>query len=197
MTDDTTADERERRVKERRVKERLPDWVAGRLDGEAAGEIERAVAADADLAEEAELLRRLAEATPVAPVGLADRITAAVLGTGERAERSGGDVATLRGGRGDAGGTDDARERDGATEVGRGRESRWLLAAAATVVLALGSVEVVERSFGAGADGSLEEVAFGEAQAPVSTDEEFVAGAPVLEALSDEALRALLAELEG
>lgn len=159
-----------------RVKELLPDWVAGRLDAPGAREVAEAVARDEELAAEAELLESLLAARAEPPRELESRIRAAV--------------------REDHG---DARPapRRARWSWGDLRVPRWAVAAAAVAVVGLGTVEIVNRQWTVTEPSDLEQVALEDTPSPWVSDDGLVAGAPVLDELSDEALTSLLEELGG
>jgi hypothetical protein len=157
-------------VKRDQIQDRLPEWVAGRLDPEDARRVRDAVEADVELQAEADLLRSLRRTRPEVPPGLEDRILSAV--TGSRSTGVSG------------GGTDH-----------RWEIPRWVMAAAAALVVALGTLDVATRRSDPGLDPYA--VAL---EAPPGTwqdDDGVVAGAPVLDGLSDQALDDLLREMGG
>jgi anti-sigma factor RsiW len=171
------------------IVDRLPDWVAGRLADTEAGGLADHVATCRDCAAETELLRSLVATRTSAPPELAQRIVSAAL-----AER--------------------ARAPQAAPRVGRARASFWRLApawglpAAAVLVLAIGTTVVSHRSATvAQPDSTLSPVAAALADVPVDddagvesvsiADDGVVAGAPVLDQLSDDNLAALLQEMGG
>lgn len=165
-----------------RIEDLLPDWVAGRLDGAAARAVERAVAESPRFSKEVELLERLLAARPEPPRDLGGRIIRAV-------HRDARTTSPVPGGR---------------TEVRTIGEAlrthhlpRWALAAAALAALTFGSLEVVERRGARGVETSLEEVALDDVPSPWASGDGYLAGAPVLDDLPDEALSTLLAELDG
>lgn len=163
-----------------RVRDELADWIGGRLAPARDEVVRRAVQADPDLAAEADLLRAVAAGRPPAPEGLAVRIAAAVL-----RDRRGPEAPTVavRGGR-------DRRAWPGA--------SGWALAAAAVLVLALGTLELVDRT-GTGSTAEVDAlvVALEGPHTPWVADDGTVAGAAVLGGLSEEALASLLEEMGG
>ena len=156
---------------------RLPELAHGRGESETQ-EVYEHLESCANCRDEWEIVRLLVEAGPAAvPSALEARLTAAV--------------------RGDAGRTGDGRS------VRRTRSvPTWRLAAAAGVILAVATPILVDRM----ADqptGLLDETeitaALGDRlPSPWLDDEEgIVAGAPVLDGLSDEALEQLLEEMGG
>ena len=160
------------------ARDRLPEWIAGRLDAEEAEAVAGAVARDPDLGEEARLLRALAATRAEAPEGRAERIRRAVRDDPAAAPW----IAPVR-------------------APGRRRSPRfawalpaWGWAAAAVATVAFGTVLAVE---GRRVGDDPGRTAFGTAGSPWVTDDVVVAGAPVLEDLSDEMLQALLEELGG
>jgi len=165
------------------IEDRLPDWVAGRLPEGEAARIAAAVEGDLELEREAELLRELRAAAPAPPDDLADRIVAAA-----RAERSPG----VRPGGPRTSGTE--RWNGGRPERRRWRPGGPLsVLAAAVLVLVIGTV-LVERG---GAPSAATDGVFDELPGPGLGEPSIVAGAPMLDDLSDEELTALLEELEG
>ena len=154
------------------VVDRLPDWVAGRLDASSAARLSAHVAACARCAAEAELVRGLRAARPIAPAGLASRI----------ADAARADVGRARG-----------------SAVRRRLAPAWALSAAAVLVLAVGTSVLMDRS-----ETPAEPEATEMAGLTVDddagvwiADDALVAGAPVLEELSDDDLAALLEEMGG
>ncbi len=148
------------------LSDRLPDWVAGRLAPEEGERVAVHVRSCAECAAQAALLRGLFEGRPPAPPGLAERI-AGGLGSGEIA---------------------------GATRRPRRVWPVWATSAAAVLVLAVGSL-----LFGGddrtGEPDRLGQVAVDDAGVWIA-DDGVVAGAPLLDELSDETLAALLEEME-
>ena len=167
------------------VMDLLPDHVAGRLS-EAQSEAVRAYLEDcAECRAEAALLEALAEAPPVAPPpGLEDRVVAAALDAQRRQSGVGGG------------------EGPGVTAIRRRGVPSWAMGAAAVLVLALGTPLLMDRM--SDSEGGLgDPVAsvseeFEEPDATVWASEDgLIAGAPVLETLTDEELALLLEEFEG
>lgn len=158
------------------IREALPDWVGGRLDPEQAEAVERAVRHDDDLRTEVELLRALSEGRDAVPAGLRDEIVAAV-----------------------------TRDRKGMSNRGalrpplRWTVPAWAVGAAAVLALALGLRTMVDRpNPGEAADEAdgLAAVLEG-GYTPWVADDGTVAGAPLLDGLSEEDLASLLEELGG
>jgi anti-sigma factor RsiW len=147
----------------------LPDWVAGRLDGAGADAVAAHVAGCARCAADADVLRALRASRPAVPADLASRIA--------RAARTGADAA----------------------EAPRPRIRRlaptWALSAAAVLALAVGTTVLLDR--GAPVELELAEVAVEEEAGELISDDVVVAGAPVLEELSDDDLAALLEDMGG
>lgn len=168
------------------IREALPDWIGGRLEERRAEAVGRAVEADPDLRAEADLLRSVAAGRTPAPEGLDVRIAAAVL----RDQR----------GSGDRRGSGAAVLSDG-VERGRWlgvRTPVWALAAAAALVLVLGTFELVDRAGTAGgAEMDALLAAMSSPHTPWVADDGTVAGAAVLDGLSEEALASLLEEMGG
>lgn len=162
------------------IRDLLPDWIGGRLEPSLAGEMERAVALDEDLQAEAALLRSLAAGREPVPAGLDTRITARVIR--ERHAPAGRVLAPARHFRASR----------------RWWTQKWVVAAAAMLVLALGTFEVADRvGLGRSTDVDALSAALESAGTPWMADDGTVAGAPVLDGLSDEALASLLEELGG
>jgi anti-sigma factor RsiW len=148
------------------TKDLLPALAAGRLEPGDRARVGAHARSCEDCAAELATLRLLVESRPELPRPLADRIA--------------GEVA-----KGLARPTPDRR-----------RLPRWALAAAAGVVLALGTPSLLQRMGSDGTDvgAELDDEVFPTAwlsEAPL------IAGAPLLDGLSDEALARLLEEMEG
>lgn len=162
----------------------LADWIAGRLEAGRAEEVRRAVAADPGLGAEAAVIRAVAAGQPPVAEGLDVRIAAAVLkdrrGQG-RAE------STLPGG------------GRGAAPSRYIRMPQWaLVAAAAALVLALGSWGLMDRTrIDAGAPMESLVGALLGPHTPWVADDGTVGGAPILGDLSEEVLANLLEEMGG
>jgi hypothetical protein len=158
------------------IQDQLPDLAAGRLgEAERAG-VEVHLRGCAACSEAFETLCLLAAAPVEAPAGLEGRIQAAV--------RSGSAAAPLA----------DARPSTGRARPGQRR--RWMapvwgLAAAAAVALLMG------RTLLPSADSEPDLLAMADGEIPVLlADDAMVAGALVLDGLSDDDLALLLEELE-
>lgn len=160
------------------LRDQLPDWVAGRLEGERAAALARAVEADPDLRAEADLLRVLRAGRADVPDGLDVRIAAAVL----RDRRGSPAPAILQ----------TARPRWWSGVWG----PAWAVAAAAALVLFLGTWELVDRT-GAPEEVNAVVTALEGRHTPWVADDGTVAGAAVLDGLSEEALASLLEEMGG
>lgn len=184
-----------------RLREALPDFIGGRLEAPRAEEVRRAVEADPELQAEAELLRTLAAARADVPEGLEVRIAAAVLrerrgGMSSRAEESAA--------RGPSDGST-GRLRDRPAVGGRASwlgAGGWVVAAAAVLVLALGTRELMDRAGAgsAGAPGTEVESLVSALESPHTpwvADDGTVGGAVVMGGLSEEALASLLEEMGG
>lgn len=147
---------------------RLPDWTSGSLtDAESALVAEHLDVCE-DCSAQASVLGALFVARPEAPAGLAERIARAARVQAHAVPRAGVKHAWHR--------------------------PAWALPAAAVFLLAVGTTilfrdpQMIEMASALG-DGPLEE-------SPIwVTDDGAVAGAPVLDDLSDEALTALVDEL--
>lgn len=162
------------------IRDRLPDWATGRLEAEEAERVASAVERDAELRAEAEVVRLLAESRPEVPTNLGADIREAVdadLQVAGEPERQRGPKA--------------APWSKRAVGV-----PRWALAAAATAVIALGTLEVMRGANGTSIDDAFL-VTLEESPSPWVSDDGRVARAPVLNDLSDEALASLLEELGG
>lgn len=158
------------------VRDRLPEHVTGRLAGEEAGRMESHLRSCAGCAGEADLLAALMTTRAQAPEALADRIRRAVL---DERPSAGGRPAT----------SPVARRWLGVP--------RWALAAAAALVLALGTGLFWHDVTQGSGEGPLARVALDPVPETWMDDEAVVAGAPVLDALTEEALQVLLEEMEG
>lgn len=158
------------------VRDRLPEHVTGRLAVDEAGPMASHLRSCPGCAAEADLLAALLTTRAEAPVGLADRIRRAVL---------------------------DERPPAGARPATSPSTRRWLgvprwaLAAAAALVLALGTGLFWHDVTPGSGEGPLARVALDPVPETWMDDEAVVAGAPVLDALTEEALQALLEEMEG
>lgn len=158
------------------IREALPDWVGGRLEPERAEAVERAVGRDDDLRTEADLLRALSEGRDTVPAGLRDEIVAAV--TRDRKDTS---------------------NRGALRPPLRWTVPAWAVGTAAVLALALGTRMIVDRpNPGEGTDetDALAAVLEG-GYTPWVADDGTVAGAPLLDGLSEEDLASLLEELGG
>jgi len=148
--------------------ERLPEWVARRLPSEEAAALAEHVRACPDCAAEARVIRALVGARPDAPAGLAVRVSAAL-----RREP----VA-------------------GSPRSSHSRLRRWPAWAASAAVLALAAGSYL---LGTGDRSNID--GLGQFQAEGGSvwisDDGIVAGAPVLDELSEDALTALLEEMGG
>lgn len=153
------------------ARERLPDHVTGRLSDEELRRSDDHLRACSGCAAEAELLEALLGSRAEPPPGLASRIRGAVLH-----DRTPGGAAP-----GDA--------------PSRGPGRGWL-AAAAGLVLALGLGLLWQEVVPGPAEGPLARVALDPVPETWMDDEAVVAGAPVLDDLDDDALLALLEEME-
>ena len=150
--------------------DRLPDWAAGRLpEAEAAGVAAHVQRCAGCAGEVAVLEALLTSGPPPVPAGLAEQIV--------RAARR--PVA-----------------EDALPSTGRSRWISWALPAAAVLALALGTTLFQGRN-GNDAASRLGEFPVEEGTGVWTADEGAVAGAPLLEGLSDEALAMLLEELGG
>jgi anti-sigma factor RsiW len=150
------------------MKDLLPEWVRREL-----GESDRAVvtahvSSCESCSEDVELLRRIQAAAFSTPVSLASKIKSAV-------------AAEI--------------ESDIGVEGGwAGRFARWRLPAAATVVLALGTALIWQRTQALPEVGPLGQDPFAVVW---PSDDADVAGVPMLADLSDQDLELLLEELGG
>ncbi|HEX9884908.1 MAG TPA: hypothetical protein VGA70_00395 [Longimicrobiales bacterium] len=163
-----------------RAKELLPDWVTGRLSDEEARAVEARARAEPALQVEAELLRTLAAARPEAPDWLGQRVRLAVREAVEEAAPG--------------------RQRASWPGVLRLpiRTPVWGWAAAAVIAaLALGTNLMVDGPPHETTDPVVGALALERAPILWGEDDGFVAGAPLLSGLSDEALESLLRELGG
>ena len=148
--------------------DRLPDWASGRLtDAESALVAEHLDGCE-DCSAQESVLGALFVARPEAPAGLAERIARAARVQAYAVPRAGVKRAWYR--------------------------PAWALPAAAVLVLAVGTTILFRASQVIEVASALGEVPLEESQIWI-TDDGVVAGAPVLDDLSDEALATLLEEL--
>lgn len=163
--------------------DRLPDWAAGRLSADDAEAVRSHVDGCATCREAWEVVRLLAEAGPrPVPAGLEARLRTAVREAAEGAE-----PRPLRRGSG--------------AGVRPWRVPSWGLAAAAGIVLAVATPVLVERMGDSAAatvdDAEVVTAVADRLPSPWLDDEGIVAGAPVLDDLTDEDLERLLEEMGG
>ncbi len=150
------------------VKDLLPESIRRELEESERAVVAAHVASCASCSEEVELLRRIQAAAVTAPTSHASEIKSAV------AAEMGSDAGV---------------------EYGQtGRRDRWRLAAAATVALALGTALIWQRAQALPEVGPLGQDPFA---AVWPSDDDDVAGVPMLADLSDEQLALLLEELGG
>ncbi len=150
------------------VKDLLPEWVRSELTEGDRARVSQHISSCASCAEEVEFLKRIQAAAFVTPASLASEISSAL--AAEMASSAG-------------------------AGYGRGRRfAGWRLPAAATVVLALGTGVIWQRMQALPEVGPLGQDPFAVVW---PTDDEDVAGVPMLEDLSDEDLALLLEELGG
>ena len=148
--------------------DRLPDWASGRLDDAESALVVAHVAVCADCSAQASVLGTLFAARPEAPAGLAERIA--------RAARV------------------QAHAVPGAGTKRAWRRPAWALSAAAVLVLAVGTTLFLRAPQMLEVASVLGEVPLEESHVWIA-DDGAVAGAPVLDDLSDEALATLIEEL--
>ena len=148
--------------------DRLPDWTSGRLGDAESALVAAHVAECDDCSAQASVLGALFAARPEAPAGLAERIAHAA-----RAQ---------------------AHAVPGAGTKRPWRRPAWALSAAAVLVLVVGTTLLLEGPQMIEVASVLGEVPLEESQVWIA-DDGAVAGAPVLDDLSDEALATLLEEL--
>ncbi|MDT8339924.1 MAG: zf-HC2 domain-containing protein [Longimicrobiales bacterium] len=168
-----------------RVRERLPEWAAGALGVEVRDEVASHLEVCATCAEEARTVRLLAGARPAVPGELEVRLRAAL-------DREWAATAAVGG---SGVGSDRADRRDRAARPRWARIPGGLPAwvAAAAVLAAVVGRGVLRP----GAQDDSPVLAYAEEDAPALLwDEGVVAGAPVLEGLTDEELAQLLEEME-
>ena len=150
------------------VKDLLPEWVRGELTKSDHTVVSQHISSCALCSEEIELVRRIQAAAFSAPASLASEIKSA-LATG--------------------------LDSNAGAEYGRARRfAGWRLPAAATVVLALGTALIWQRAQALPEVGPLGQDPF---TVVWPSDDEDVAGVPMLADLSDEDLTLLLEELGG
>ncbi|MSR35175.1 MAG: zf-HC2 domain-containing protein [Gemmatimonadetes bacterium] len=162
------------------VVDRLPDWAGGRTSGAEADAVAAHLSACASCAADAALLRALHAARPAAPADLATRIA--------QAARSGPGVA--------------ARPR----RLRRIASAWGITGAAAVLAFAVGRVVIYDRGrpVQGPVQSPVQDAALGEVAVETTadagvwiSDDVLVAGAPVLEELSDAEMAALLEEMGG
>ena len=153
------------------VKDLLPDWIRRELEEGDRAVVTAHVSSCASCSEEVELLERIRGAAFSTPASLASEIKSAVAAEME---------------------SDTGFEYSQASRVAR--FVRWRLPAAATVVLALGTALVWQRTQALPEVGPLGQDPFA---ALWPSDDADVAGVPMLADLSDEDLALLLEELGG
>ena len=149
--------------------DRLPDWAAGRVAGPEAAAISAHVQTCADCAAQAAVLRALVASRPAAPAGLSERISLALEQPSHGAPRA----------------------------STRWRRPAWAISAAAVLVLAVGTALLRQTAAPTAvtvASSALGDVVEEESVVWIA-DDGAVAGAPVLDDLSDEALATLVEEL--
>lgn len=149
--------------------DRLPDWAAGRLAEDEAARVAAHVDGCADCSAQASVLGALFVSRPQAPAGLGERITLAARAQARSMPRG---------------------------ERRPWRRPAWALSAAAVLVLAVGTTLLRQPSQPTTTASVLGEVVLDESQVWIA-DDGMVAGAPVLDDLSDEALATLVEELGG
>jgi anti-sigma factor RsiW len=147
--------------------DRLPDWVAGRLPADQASQVAQHVGACADCAAQAATVHAVLAARAPVPADLAAR-TLAALRAAEAEPR------TLR----------DRRTRHWRS---------WIGSAAAVLVLAVGTFVLRDGDSGE----SIEVGSMAVDESVWIADDGIVAGAPVLDELSEDALATLLEEMGG
>ena len=157
------------------VKDLLPEWIRGRFEASDHAVVSGHVSSCAMCSEEVELLRRIQVAAFSTPASLASEIKSALA---EEMRAGVGGVVQL----------EDVRYGWARRFGGRG------LAAAATVVLALGTALIWQRTQALPEVGPLGSDPFAVVW---PSDDADVAGVPMLEDLSDEDLALLLEELGG
>ncbi|MDT8368723.1 MAG: zf-HC2 domain-containing protein [Longimicrobiales bacterium] len=159
------------------IREQLPEFVSGGLPVEGRRGIGAHIEACPACAEEARTLRLLRSTRPQAPVGLEARIRSAV-----HADLAASPPGVLR-----------LEPRRSAPRV-----PRWMIATAALLALAVGTPLIVDSMRETTSiDGTeLARVEDGLVTSSWARDDGLVAGAPALDELSDEALLALLAQME-
>jgi hypothetical protein len=159
------------------IRDALADWVGGRLVGQQADVVDRAVAEDEDLRREADLLRVIAARRESVPASLEADIIAAV--ARDRAATSVRPAASAR--------------------AIRWRVPAWAVGAAALLAAALGTLTLMERtdSVVSVEDSDALVAVLEGGYSPWVTDDGTVAGAPILDGLSEEELESLLEEMGG
>ncbi len=167
----------------------LPEWARGAVTPAESEMVQVHLESCPECREALDIVQALQEARPAIPEGLETRVQARLR---EEFESAGGDT-------GEAVSRLHEQRRAGVQRPSGGRRlvPAWAMSAAAILVLAIGTKVVMDR---AGTDMVLDPIAVA-AQEPLPEswlwDDGMVAGAPVLDGLSDEDLEALLEELEG
>jgi len=165
------------------VNDRLPDVAVGAIPVEIRHEVERHLRGCAACSDTWATVQALSATRPTVPTDLESRIRRAVHAEVAAPEAS---VLTL----------------DTRRPAGRSRSMRppaWMLAAAALLVLAVGTPLMVDRMPQAPGTAEAAELAMAERTLTPSvwaSDDGLIAGSPALDGLSDAALLALLEELE-
>ena len=150
------------------IADRLPDWASGRLADAESVIVAEHLGGCEDCSAQASVLGTLFVARPEAPAGLAERIARAGRVQAHAVPRAGVKRAW--------------------------RRPSWALPAAAVLVFAVGTTILFRASQLIEVASALGEVPVEESQIWIA-DDGAVAGAPVLDDLSDEELRALVEEL--
>jgi hypothetical protein len=148
--------------------DRLPDWASGRITGTESTLVAEHLDGCEDCSAQANVLGVLFVARPEAPAGLAERIASAVHVQAHVVPRAG--------------------------EKRAWRRPAWALPAAAVLVLAVGTTILFRAPQVIEVASALGGVPLEESQIWIAEDGA-VAGAPVLDDLSDEALATLIEEL--
>lgn len=171
------------------VNDLLPELALGELPLEDRRAVERHLERCAACAETRTTVEALYASRPDVPAGLETRIRAAVRAEFEASENAAHDgVLRL-----------EPRRRGPLAGLGSVRVPGWALGAAALLVLAVGTPVLVDRMAETPQATDGEALAMAERTLTPSvwtSDDGLIAGEPTLDGLSDEALLALLEELE-